>query len=861
MDITRLRTARDRRGMTMLPAVFAATAALVAASGTAQELTILRYEPLAGLTVTGSADSADGAASATLVSFSAFEKRFALRLTRNEALTRNLSPEAMQRLAEAATFFTGGLEGKRDSWVRLTRSGTVWSGAIWDGAELYAIEPFGRVAVYAIAGVEVDPEDAVIYRWSDTLSVVTDLPVSPAAPTKSVTRDLRKAFAAETLDAATAQLKLTPARQIDIGLLADSEFVQMNGSATAEIRMLSIANIVDGIFLHQVGVHINVAGLRTYAEPDAFSGTDAPALLDQLAQFKFDTPELRSRGVVHLLTGRDLDERPGAPAGSRLRGIANFGAVCDERLAVSLTQYTDLSSTAVVATHEIAHNFGAPHDTEPPCESAGDGFIMNPFLNGSRQFSECSVQQMELELGPATCLADIPPNDLSVLPLSSPTQVVATREFDIEFAVDYGGAGDALNPQLTMTATNARFWSIQHVGVRVECRDSDAPVPNTAQTCTFFGLSAGGGRVTFGVRLFETKEGPVSVDVEVTSLNDQAPANNRYRFDLTAAPDSRFVRTSVAAPIAVKPQQTFEIDSVVTNQGPIPATNARAELRLSHELELIEVRTPSVAACVAGPVAHEAQWFCPVGTMAPGASVPLKLTVRAIPVFVPPPGSSNGSHVSLRMTADEPIFDWRNEWQDSIAITPVIVDLYIVDVTAPEEATVGSDVTITLRIANRGPDAAPNAGAQLRRYGDNELAFNSATSSRGTCVRESSVEMDCNFGPLPSGETIEVVTQATLGMEIGHASLEATAGSADAFDVDQENAGRLFEIFAEEAPPPPPPPAPPPAPNPAPPAAAGGGGGGGSIDLALLLLIAGSAVYRSAKGAQREGADAGSGRR
>jgi hypothetical protein len=820
---------------------------MLAARGTAQELAILHYEPLAALTITEAGDSDGVAASETLISFSAFDTPFSLLLTRNEALTRNLSAEAVQRLAAATAFYTGSMQGRSESWVRLTRSGAELSGAIWDGTELYAIESFARVAAYTVAGPEVGPNDAVIFRWSDTLSAATDLPLSPAtsqpAP-KSGASELRKALAADALDAAVAQLKLAPAREIDIGLLADSEFVQMHGTNT-EARMLSIANIVDGIFLDQVGLRINVAELRSYAEPDTFSGTDAPALLQQLEQFKFDTPELRGRGVVHLLTARDLDERPGAPAGSRLRGIANFGVVCDERFAVSLTQYTDLSSTAVVATHEIAHNFGAPHDTEAPCESAGDGFIMNPLLNGSRQFSECSVQQMELELGPATCVTAIPPNDLSVQPLSSPAEVVATREFDIEFAVDYG-AGEALNPQVTMTATNARFWSASTGGAFVNCRDIAAPVPNTVRTCTFSELSAAGGRITFDVRLFDTQAGPVSVDIEVTSLNDHVPANNRYRFDLTAAADSRFVLTSSVMPIAVKPQQTFDVDWVIMNQGPIPATNAQAEFRLSRELELIEARTPSGGACMRGPVQHEAQWFCPVGTVAPGASAPLKLTVRANPASVPSPGTSDGAHFTLKMTADESIFDWHNEWQASIAITPVIVDLYIVDVVAPDEATVGSDVTITLRIGNRGPDAAPNAGARLHGFGDNELTFNSATSSQGTCVKDPPADMDCDFGPFPSGATIEIVARATLGADIGHAIVEATAGSRDTFDVDEDNARHQLAIFAEEVPPPPPPPPalPPPSPAP-PPAATSGGGGGGSIDFALLLLLAGSGVYRA----------------
>jgi hypothetical protein len=837
-EITRLLI--PRRSITeLLAAVVVATAAFAARAG---ELTILRYDRLAGFSVD---ESSDGAASATRVSFSAFGAPFDLLLTPNDALTRNLSPETLTRLA-GTTFLHGALDGNSQSWARITRTGDALSGAIWDGAELYAIESFAQVAAYVVAGPAVAPADIVIYRWSDTSSAVTDLPTVPTlaeSPAKAGSSDLRKASV--VLDAAAAQLKLAPAKQLDIGWLADSEFVQKHGTST-EMRMLSIANVVDGIFLDQAGVRMNVAELRTYAEPDAFSGTDAVELLSQLERFKFETSELRSRGVVHLLTGRDLDERSGAPANSRLLGIANFSAVCDERLGVSLTQYTDLNSAAIVAAHEIGHNLGAPHDAESgsPCESMSDGFIMNPFLNGSRQFSECSLQQMELELAAAACLTEIPPNDLAIQPLSSPAEAVATREFDIAFAVDYGGAGEAIKPQLTMTSTNARFWSTSATVSGLTCRDIDTTIPDTAQTCTFSNLPAAGGRVTFEVRLFDTQAGPVSIDIQVTSLNDNAPANNRYRFDLNALSDSRFVRTSSAAPIAAKPEQTFDVDWVIMNQGPIPATNALAEVRLSHELELIEVQTPSGGGCVRGPIVHEAQWLCPVGTMAPGASAPVKVRVRANPVSVPPPGFSNGAQASLKMTANEPIFDWQNEWVEFVAITPIIVDVYVVDFTVPASAIVGSDVAITLRIANRGPDTAPGAGMDIRTWGRG-LTFNSATSSRGTCTKQSTDRMDCDFGSIASGAIVELMAQATVGPDLGTFDLEVTAGSTDTFDIDQDNNRQATSLQVEEPPPPPSPPAPSPTPTPAA-TGGGGGGGGGSTNLAWLLLLVGSALCRPA---------------
>ena len=843
LDVMCLRTARAARLRTLLLGAWVACLALAAARGNAQEITILRYERLADFSFT---DSSDGVTPGARLSFNAFGTRFTLLLARNDALTRNLSVEALQRL-DGTTFYTGTLDGNAESWVRITRTGEELSGAIWDGTELYAIELFARVAARVVAGPEVGPAESVIYRWSDALSTVTDAEGPPPA---SGSKDSQAAMAAKVfVELAAVQQKLSPAQQLDIGLLADGEFVQRY-PAYPDVMMLAVFNIVDGIFANQVGVHINVAELHSYAEPDAFSSNDASALLAQLEDFKFGTPELRTQGLVHLLTARDLDERPGAPAGARLLGAANLGAVCDERLAVSLTQYTDVSTAAVVAAHEIGHNLGAPHDAETgsPCQSTPDGFIMNPFFNGSQQFSQCSLQQMEAKLAVAMCLKSIPANDLSIRPLQTPAYVVATREFAVDFALDYG-AGDAVEPELKVTATNARIAAIYDNGY-THCNYSSG---DTTYACVLSDLSATGGSATFRVQLFDAQVGPATVEIEITSLNDDVPSNNRYRFDLDVVPDARFMLASSAAPAAIRPGESFDVDWGVVNQGQVAATNARAEFRLWGGVSFVGAQTPSGAACARGPLTSSEQWLCPVGTIAPGATVPLKLTLRANA-----PITSWEAIAWLKMVAAEPIFDIENEWQKTFKIAPTITDVYVADLVAPASATVGSDVTVTLRVGNRGPDNAPNVVSLLRTWTGRGVTFNSATSSRGSCAKiDWESAMKCELGTLASGETVEVVAQATVDMQaqdvhvVGSAD-EITQGS---FDTDAASNSRTVRLQAVAVSPPPPAPAPsPPSPAPSPtpaPAPAAGGGGGGAVDPTLLLLLVACLVRRFRSARQR----------
>src|SRR5690606_13533455 len=127
--------------------------------------------------------------------------------------------------------------------------------------------------------------------------------------------------------------------------------------------------------------------------------------------------------------GRNLDENEGSTG--QLVGIANIGVVCSARFGVALTQATlGQFSSALVAAHEIGHNFGAPHDGEPgsDCEHEPAHFLMAASVTGSRQFSQCSLEQMAPAVAGATCLTPLPATNVSIHVTQAPPAIVEQEE-------------------------------------------------------------------------------------------------------------------------------------------------------------------------------------------------------------------------------------------------------------------------------------------------------------------------------------------------------------------------------------------------------------------------------------------------
>ncbi len=211
--------------------------------------------------------------------------------------------------------------------------------------------------------------------------------------------------------------------------------------AQARDEILRRLNNVDGIFSSQLGIEISVPSIDI---GDSLSATtSASSLLNELGDLRKRSPNLYSRGLTHLFTGRNLD-------GTTV-GIAFVGSVCDRQYGAGLTESSNTRWVeSLIAAHEIGHSFGAPHDGDASqaCGSTPTGsYLMSPSINGSDKFSACSLNIMRREAAGASCITALASADIEVDANLGTVQRPLDNSFQWNLTVRNAGG---------MTTTNAR---------------------------------------------------------------------------------------------------------------------------------------------------------------------------------------------------------------------------------------------------------------------------------------------------------------------------------------------------------------------------------------------------------------------
>ena len=593
-------------------ALAAAVAAIFSTANAAgpDDVMLSHYEPLQQLTLhTMSSDAANasqkpGSAAPLVMSFDALGRRFDLELEPNRRL---VSVARQNPLLDGVDIYRGELAGRPGSWARIVVSDGMPSGLFWDGNEMYAIEAPGDSIVQSNV--------SVIYRLADAQVAPGSMSCGSAsmATTGSAAMDglLDELGAISQAPGALSEL--------DMGAIGDFEFTNSKGGDAAAVAAITTRlNNVDGIFSQNVGVQINVTTIETFsASNDPFTDeTESGALLAELSDYRANSPTQRSNGLTHLYTGKNLD-------GTTV-GIAWTGALCSTNFGAGLSEGNGSSTfDSLVAAHEIGHNFGAPHDGQSgsACESETGAFLMAPSLNGSDQFSSCSIVEMSDDIADASCISALPSTDMQVA-LSGSATVLFGASAAISYDVTNNGTLDATNvtadvtlpANLTLDSVSASVGTCTSGAGTVSCTLGDVP-----------GMSSR----TVDITTTPTALGPGMISAAVAADTDDRLGNNQQTLQLTVDPAVDLV-VNTPTGSSVKLNKSTTVSVTLENRATLDATGATMTIDLGSALQATAANW-SIGSCAV----LAQQVTCQAATIAAQSNSTISVTATGISVGSP----------------------------------------------------------------------------------------------------------------------------------------------------------------------------------------------------------------------------------
>jgi len=314
------------------------------------------------------------------MSFSAFGQTFNLLMNKNEALMKNYSARLID-----VDLYAGTVEGVDGSWARITKVNNQFSG-------VYRASDMSSTLTCGDHGEDDHSENGHNTTGHSQFSYKNFVAKLRQQRQAAVTAQNANANTATATTAAA-----TATQQVNLSIVADTQYVATSPNGT-EAQVLSQMNIVDGIFAEQIGVQFGITNIQALTSNGPLTSTDPSDLLRQYQTFVGGN----NPGLSHLFTGREID--------GNVIGIAFLSGICTTS-GVGLTQAGGRGTFgALTAAHEFGHNFGAPHDNQAgsACATSPGTFLMNPSINGSDQFSQCSVQQIQNVLSVRNaCLVDV----------------------------------------------------------------------------------------------------------------------------------------------------------------------------------------------------------------------------------------------------------------------------------------------------------------------------------------------------------------------------------------------------------------------------------------------------------------------
>lgn len=270
--------------------------------------------------------------------------------------------------------YRGAIEGEENSDVRLTVNGGSLSGYYFTQGERYFIEPANKYSRAA------SKDQFVIYRAQD---VIDSEPFS-CGLTLNQRMELGKDLAQSAVTEASRSLK-----RIEVATDADLEFVTaLGGPVQANNEIVSILNMVDGVYQSELGLSISVVFQHTWSILDPYTAATAQESLTNFQTYwNSNFPQaVYPRDTAHLFS---------AKANVVGQGWAYFGVICQNPgFAYGVSGRVNWAPAKFQLTaHEIGHNLGATHvDATQNCANS----LMNAQLSGATAFSFCTYSRNEI---------------------------------------------------------------------------------------------------------------------------------------------------------------------------------------------------------------------------------------------------------------------------------------------------------------------------------------------------------------------------------------------------------------------------------------------------------------------------------
>ena len=704
--------------------------------------------------------------------FDAFGRRFELALESNDRVIRKLS-SADRGLLPAHALYSGTVAGLPGSWVRLTRLDDGIHGLVFDGTDLYVLAPAGQTQAQLDTPLPGLAKTAtLIYRAADADSglgpdfcrvlrppsgdggATGDAPAEPAY----------KAIFAELKSNADAIAAALPTRELDLALVGDTQLAATYANAPGE--MLARLNNIDGIFSSQVGVKVTSGFVKVLTDNGGMVSTVADMLLDQFESYRKSTPQAASRGLSHLMTGRDLD-------GSTI-GIAYLGTLCASQFAVSLSQtYSDSFTSSLVAAHEVGHNFGAPHDgvSGSSCTTTPQTYLMSPTINGSSTFSQCSLDQMAPKVNAATCLTAPTFADVAVEFASA--SIPAYTKQDLHVPVDVVSGGNLGIDQAVLTLSTSGSMAIRGASVP----GGTCATEGSTWTCQLGTLAAGTRRqVDVVVRGDFISAATLLASVQARA--DTVPTNNDVSVQVvfSSPADGSLALSSSSLSAYVGQAQEFSITA--SNAGPLALENASVVMQNPGLFNVASAGGAGVS-CTTTP----AEISCTVGTIPPGESRRIDISLVGTRAW------GNTVPVSIRSAND----DVHSNDQVYLTIKALpLVELTLTAEPGPTLIKIGGTITQSFTLRSAGPQ--PVDGASLTLQPSQEMEIVAVTGADAVCGPTGDAQRSwlCTYAaPIEPGGSRRL--DATLmGLSSLSGVLIASAGAPDSQHLD---AGRDLAVL------------------------------------------------------------------